>query len=77
MGNRKQNSKFAKEFGRRLKTRMDELEINQSELSRLSGVTQPEISYIVRGQRVPWADTAVKLAHALNTTMNELVNFEF
>ena len=73
---RTRNTKYAKEFGRRLKARMEEFEMTQTELSKLTGIAQPDISVYISGKIVPSAITVVKLARALNMTTDELINFE-
>ena len=76
MGNRKHNTKYAKEVGRRLKVRMDEFKLTQMELSKLTGVPQPDISVYINGKYTPSVITVVKLARALNMGTDELINFE-
>jgi transcriptional regulator with XRE-family HTH domain len=60
----------------RINARMEELEITQSELSRLSGLTPVSIHYYCTGKTIPKADAVVKLAHGLNMTTDDLINFQ-
>lgn len=76
MGNRGRNTKYAKEFGRRLKARMDEFNLTQMDLSKRTGVPQPDISMYINGKYIPSVTTVVKLARALNMTTDDLINFE-
>lgn len=51
--------------------------LSQAELARLSAVKQQTISMLETGERkVPRLDTAQKLAHALNCTIDELASIE-
>ena len=50
--------------------------MTQPELAELLSVPYTQIQHWEKGRRIPAADTAVKLARALNTTVEELFVLE-
>lgn len=70
------NNKYAKKLAGRITARMDELGLSISELSERSGIARANIFYYCRGDVIPKADIVVKLAHGLNMTTDELINFQ-
>jgi transcriptional regulator with XRE-family HTH domain len=69
------NVKYAKEFARRLNMRMEELNLSQTRLAGISGVSQELISNYLHGKSVPRADIAVKLAFGLAMPVGDLIDF--
>lgn len=70
------NKLYAEKLARRIRARMEELDINQKELSKRSGITPASISCYCRGTDIPKADAVVKLAAGLHMTTDELINFQ-
>jgi transcriptional regulator with XRE-family HTH domain len=69
------DQKYKQEFAKRLRDRMEYLEIGQRRLSDHSGIHQVTISLYMHGKRVPRADTAAKLAIALAMPVEDLIGF--
>ena len=63
----------SKEIGTRLQKLLQEKDISQRELSEIIGVTDVTVSRYVRGERVPKADIATKIAQALGTTTDYIL----
>ena len=63
----------SKEIGTRLQKLLQEKDISQRELSERIGVTDVTVSRYVRGERVPKADIATKIAQALGTTTDYIL----
>lgn len=76
MPGRKTDNTWKKEFAARVRYRMEYLGIKQCDLVKASGLPQSTINRCVRGEFVPRADTAAKLAVALAMTTDELINFK-
>jgi putative transcriptional regulator len=53
-------------------TRLKELGISQAELARRIGIEQPTVSKLVKGMYQPGVTTAVRVALALGTTVENL-----
>lgn len=70
-----ETDKWIKEFRRRLKSRMEYLEISQLEPSKRTGIDQAEISRYVRGKNIPLANNVLKLARALGMNVRDLIDF--
>ena len=68
--------KYAQEVGRRIKARLEYFDMTQLELSKRSGVDHSEISKYIRGKTMPLAMSAVKIAHALNMNVSDLIDVE-
>ena len=60
-------------IGDNFKNKRIERDLSQEELSKLSGVSKPMISYIERGKRVPSVLTAQKIARVLRCTIDDLL----
>ena len=58
----------------RIKEMLLEKGISQKELSNLTGITESAISHYVNGERVPRGMNLVKIADALGTTTDDLLN---
>lgn len=57
-----------------IKTMLEDKHITQKELSEMTGITESAISHYVRGTRVPRGSNLIKIAKALGTTTDELLN---
>ena len=66
---------WKKEFADRLKIRMRDKNITQSELSDLTGIPQPYISRYTRGDVVPKPHMIVRIAKALMCSCSDLMEF--
>lgn len=60
-------------IGDNFKNKRIERDLSQEELSKLSGVSKPMISYIEGGKRVPSVLTAQKIARVLRCTIDDLL----
>lgn len=60
-------------FDLRLTEKMKERDMKQADLCRLTGLSTSMVSHYCAGQRVPTLFVAVKIARALNTTVEYLV----
>lgn len=47
--------------------------ISQDKLSELTGINQQQISFIENGKACPKLETVIKIAEALNVTVNDLI----
>lgn len=63
------------EFARRLKNRMDELNLNEAELADRAGVSKGHISKMVNCKISPLGYTIFKIAKALSVEPSYLVDF--
>ena len=63
----------SKEIGTRLQKLLYEKHMSQRELSEIIGVTDVTVSRYVRGERVPKADVAARIAQALGTTTDYIL----
>ena len=63
-----------KNFNLRLTEKMKEKNITQADLCRLTGLSTSMVSYYCAGRRVPSMPTVIKIAKALNTTVEYLAN---
>lgn len=61
-------------FNEQLRARRQELGLTQKELANAAGLGVRAIAYLEGGQRYPTADTARKLAEALNTSVDYLLS---
>lgn len=66
---------WQREFSIKLAHRMSDLDLNQHDLARISGVNQPAISMYINEKRVPSAFVAFKLAVALGMDLGNLIGF--
>jgi len=62
-----------KVFAQRLKELREEKELSQSKISKIVGVGQTSISELEMGNRIPNADTLIKLADFFGCTIDYLV----
>lgn len=63
-----------KEFGERLAKLRREKGLTRAELGELCGVAPSTMLNYERGLRVPFADTAIKMAHVFDMTADDLLN---
>ncbi len=61
-------------IGNNFREKRIERNLSQSELSKLSGVSQPMISSIERDKYIPSVITAQKIAKALRCTVDEFLS---
>ncbi len=65
---------------KKLKTKMKVYramhDLTQDDLAKLVGVRRETISYIERGKYSPSLSLAFEIAHALNTSLDDLFTFE-
>lgn len=57
----------------RIKKKMDELKINQSQLAKNAGITPAALSQILSKDRTPSSEVLVKLSRALQVSVDYLV----
>ena len=65
---------WRKEFARRLlKIKHNNKGYDQKELAEASGISESTISHYMKGTRTPKAENLVRLAKALDCTVDELI----
>lgn len=64
------------EFGERLTNLRKNAGITRAELGKVCGVAQSTISNYERGLRIPYADTAVKMADYFHISVHDLLGVE-
>ena len=67
------SSTFARHFGANLARRRLAAGISQEDLGDLAALHRTAVGQLERGERIPRADTLVKLAAALKVNVNALV----
>lgn len=65
---------LSKRFGDRVKKIMDERNITQAELARRAGMSRSVVNNMLKGTRNPSLFTALMVARALNTSLDELTH---
>lgn len=63
-------------FGKALRKLREERAFSQAKLAELTGLDQTTISLLERGERQPTLPTLYKLADALGTTIEDLIENE-
>lgn len=71
---KEQRGAFAARFARNLIRARRAAGISQEELGFLAAIHRTEIGMVERGQRIPKLDTVVKIAGALDVSVEELVD---
>lgn len=66
---------WALNFAKKLYVKMIKAGINQVELARRTGVSQPSIAGYVNGHNIPTIYYAKRIADVLGCTLNDLVDF--
>ena len=61
-------------FGERLAEMIKAKGLSQKELAQLASVTEAAMSHYVKGDRIPRASVLVRIAEALGTTADYLMN---
>lgn len=61
-------------FGKRLLDYVKERGMSQKDLARIAGVTESAMSHYIRGDRIPRASVLARIAEALGTTSDYLMN---
>ena len=61
------------ELGKRLKTLLEQKQMSQKDLATAVGCTEAAISHYIKGDRVPRASVLKKIAIALDTTSDYLM----
>lgn len=62
-------------FGDNLKSMMYESGMNQSDLSKESGLSKSMISRFIRKETIPSLKSVINLAYALDCNINDLIDF--
>lgn len=65
--------KLAKNIGRHIERKLQELNITQKELSVRTNMTEAGISRYISGQRLPRIDILLNIADALNCTIDYIL----
>lgn len=71
-GPKPRNPAFAKTFGRNLAHHRDALGVSQEDLGLMADLHRTAVGQLERGERVPRADTVVKLCSCLNVSSEDL-----
>ena len=66
---------WRKEFARRLRKKIAMKGITQANISRLTGIGQPLLSFYTQGKSLPSAQKVSALAKALDCSVNDLIGF--
>lgn len=66
---------WKKEFARRLRKKIAMRGISQTNISELTGISQPLLSLYTQGKSLPSAQKVSSLAKALNCSVNDLIGF--
>ena len=61
-------------FGQRLSDLLKEKGMQQQTLAQIAGVTEAAVSHYIKGDRVPRASVMSRIAEALGTTSDYLMN---
>lgn len=70
-----EEKKWIKEFARRLKKRMKELKMTQSELAERTGIAHSAIYYYVHAKHIPSAYHSLRIARVLDMDVCDLIDF--
>lgn len=63
-----------KDVSSRISELLLEQNMTQKELATIAGITESAVSHYVKGDRVPRGINLLKIANALGTTTNDLLN---
>lgn len=66
---------WKKEFARRLRKKIAMRGISQTNISELTGISQPLLSLYTQGKSLPSAQKVSSLAKTLNCSVNDLIGF--
>lgn len=62
-------------FGDNLRSWLDDIHMSRKELAEATGITEASISRYINKQRVPTIFVLIKLANALDCTLDDLADF--
>ena len=65
---------MGEQFNIRLQRALSDAGMSQKELALKAGVTEAAVSHYLKGDRIPRAAVAVKIAEALGVSVEELMN---
>lgn len=68
-------TEWQKKFAKQIRRKLAANNINQRELSERSGISEVTISRYIKCRRIPRVGEILKLAIALNCSVDELINF--
>ena len=60
------------QFNESLKCLLEKYNLKQSDLCKVTGITASLMHYYLTGERIPTITNAIKIADALNITLDEL-----
>ena len=66
---------WKKEFARRLRKKIAMRGINQTNISELTGISQPLLSLYTQGKSLPSAQKVSAIAKAIGCSVNDLIGF--
>lgn len=66
---------WRKEFARRLRKKIAMKGINQTNISELTGISQPLLSLYTQGKSLPSAQKVSAIAKAIGCSVNDLIGF--
>lgn len=64
------------EFSKRLRCRLNELNMTQTDLARVTGLTEVSIHRYIYCERTPKSYDMLKIAKAVKCTVSELIEFD-
>jgi transcriptional regulator with XRE-family HTH domain len=67
------DTRVARQLGRRVKRRRNFMDLSQEALADRAGIHRTQISFYERGVRMPLVSTLIKLAAALEVSVEQLV----
>jgi transcriptional regulator with XRE-family HTH domain len=67
------DTRVARQLGRRVKRRRNFLDLSQEALAERAGIHRTQISLYEHGERMPLVSTLIKLAAALEISVEQLV----
>ncbi len=66
-------NKLLENISNNIRIERTKLRISQDKLSELTGINQQQISFIENKKAFPKLETIIKIAEALNVTVNDLI----
>lgn len=75
LGELSSDDEWLRDFSKKLNRLMTDRGITQKDLSELTGISQPMISYYLNGRRAPSLHNARRLAVALKCSISDLCDF--
>ncbi len=74
MGRREEKQEVTEQFGRNLRRLREGIAMSQAEVGKLGGLHATELGLLERGKRTPRLDTIVRVAAALQVSLDDLVD---